>query len=319
MRPLQFEADGITPKEPALFAVSISPMDEFGKLDDEAFRAHLRRLISAGIGIYVASSAAGEGQSLTRSELEHLCGVAADECASQTPVYLSVPESRTTTEMLEKCRIGLAAGADVIQLYQLDQGGGHGIRASLSEQEAYFRELLEAIDAPVVLSLSAASGFVAPATLTARLCNEYPQVRAVAVHGPNLIVPYFMHLRDAAPSHVKIYGSVSDLFTLLPLGGWGCVSAHANIIPNLCRSMVEHFVAGRITEAGEAFMQVQRLSAEVDALKLESGDALKGTMRALGLPSGYSRPPRQRLSEESVESVRRRFEQLDWLRLENGA
>lgn len=319
MSPLQFDDDGITPKQPAVFAVSITPMDESGRVDDDAFRAHLRRLISAGVGIYIASSAAGEGQSLSRAELERLVGVAADECASKTPVYLSVPESRTTAEMLEKCRIGLAAGADVIQLYQLDQGGGHGIRASVSEQEAYFRELLEAIDAPVVLSLSAASGFVAPAPLTARLCNDYPHVRAVAVHGPNLFVPYFMHLREAAPSHVKVYGSASDLFTLLPLGGWGCVSAHANIFPNLCRAMVEHFVAGRIAEAGEAFMQVQRLAAPVDALKAESNDALKGAMRALGLPSGPSRAPRQPLPEASIDSFRRRFEELDWVRLENEA
>src|SRR3712207_8546204 len=55
-------------------------------------------------------------------------------------------------EMLWKCRLAIGAGVEVVQLYQIDSG--HGRHPTLSEQERYFRDCLEALNHPVVLSRS---------------------------------------------------------------------------------------------------------------------------------------------------------------------
>ena len=53
------------PAKPTMFSMSVTPMDSRGKLDEAGSRAHLRRQIDAGVGIYLGSGGSGEGHALT--------------------------------------------------------------------------------------------------------------------------------------------------------------------------------------------------------------------------------------------------------------
>jgi 4-hydroxy-tetrahydrodipicolinate synthase len=314
-RRIEVLSDGVTPERPTMFCMVVTPMDEQGRIDEQGFRAHLRRMIDARVGVYLASGGSGQGHALEPDELKRVYEIGVSECKGNIPVYCNPPEARTAREMIWKCRLAVEAGVEVVQLYQIDSG--HGRHPTLPEQERYFRDCLEAINHPIVLSIHQASGFLAPVTLTAKLCNEYPQIKGVNLHGPGL--PYFVQLQDSVGPDVKLYGGSNNLLSMLPIGGWGCQAAEPNLVPNLCRSIIDHFLEGRIHEMGEAYKNMLRIWSALAPAQAESQDATKAVLRGMGLPGGYPRPPRALVAEGTLQKVRGSLEALRMWDLENAA
>jgi 4-hydroxy-tetrahydrodipicolinate synthase len=68
------------PARPIMFSMVVTPMDEDGRLDEPGIRAHLQRMIDAGVGVYLGSGGSGEGHALTIEELGRLYRIGVDEC-----------------------------------------------------------------------------------------------------------------------------------------------------------------------------------------------------------------------------------------------
>ena len=58
------------------FVISITPFHEDGRLDEDRFRAHMRRLAAGGIGVYVGGGGSGEGYTLAFEETKRLLAIA---------------------------------------------------------------------------------------------------------------------------------------------------------------------------------------------------------------------------------------------------
>src|SRR5260370_31749791 len=106
---------------------------------------------------------------------------------------------------------------------------------------------------------------------------------------------------------------------MLPLGGWGAQAAEPNLVPNLSRSIIDHFLAGRIDAMGEAYKQVLRIWMALAPAQAESQDATKAVLNSLGLPGGYPRPPRARVAEATLAKVRESLDALHVWDLEKAA
>jgi len=295
-----------------MFSMVVTPMDRDGLIDEEAFRLHLRRMVGARVGVYLGSGGTGQGHALDHRELARIYEIGVDECKGRVPVYCNPPEARTAKEMLTKCQLAVDADVDVVQIYQLD--AGHGRAPTAGEQELYFRDVLEQIVHPVALSIHRSSGFLASVELVIRLCDDYPQIKVVNLHGPDL--PYFVRLQDRVSRNVKLYGGMTTLLSTLPLGGWGCQAAEPNIVPNLARSIIDRFLEGKVREMGDAYKSVLRLWAALEPAQAESQDATKAVLRELGLPGGYPRPPRAQVADETLRQVRQSLESLGIWELE---
>ena len=305
-------ADYATPSVPTMFSMVVTPMDRDGLIDEEAFRLHLRRMVAAHVGVYLGSGGTGQGHALDHGELARIYEIGVGECKGKVPVYCNPPESRTAKEMLSKCRLAIDAQVDLVQIYQLD--AGHGRRPTAREQELYFRDLLERIPYPVALSVHRSSGYLASVELVIQLCEDYPQIKAVNLHGPDLT--YFVHLQDRVSGSVKLYGGMTTLLSTLPLGGWGCQAAEPNLVPNLARSIIDRFLEGKALDMGDAYKSVLRLWAALEPAQAKSQDATKAVLRALGLPGGYPRPPRAPVAEVTLQQVRQNLEALGIWELE---
>ena len=296
-----------------MFSMVVTPMDDQGRLDEAGFRAHLRRQIDGGVGVYLGSGGSGEGHALTIDELAQLYRIGVDECKGKVPVYCNPPESRSANEMLAKSRQAIDAGADLVQFYQLD--AGHGRVPVLPEQEMYFRDLLEAIDHPVGISIHQAVGYLAPCALVIKLCLDYPQIKLVNIpFGPTM--NYLVQLKDSIPDTIKIYVGMHNILSGLAMGAWGAQVTETNQIPHLCQAMIDEFVAGDVARAAETYAHILRLTDVIDMGRRVSADGPKAALKAMGFDVGAPRHPRVPVDDATVEKMRSAIARLGTLELE---
>jgi 4-hydroxy-tetrahydrodipicolinate synthase len=299
-----------------MFSMVVTPMDEHGRLDEAGIRAHLQRMIDAGVGVYLGSGGSGEGHALTIDELGRLYRIGVDACRGKVPVYCNPPEARSANEMLDKARQAIDAGADLVQFYQLD--AGHGRVPVLAEQELYFRDLLEQVDHPVGISIHAAVGYLAPCSLVAKLCNEYPQIKLVNIpFGPTM--NYLVELQASIPDTIKIYVGMHNILSGLMMGAWGAQVTETNQVPHLCQAIVDDFVDGDLSGAATNYAHVLRVADVIDVGRRVSADGPKAALAALGFDVGAPRRPRVPVDIETVTRMRAAFERLGTLELEQQA
>jgi 4-hydroxy-tetrahydrodipicolinate synthase len=284
-----------------MFCMSQTPFRDDFSVDEDALRAHLRRLIAARNGIYMGSGGAGEGHVLTPKECRQIYDIAVDEVRGRVPLYCNPREAHSAAGMLEVAREAVAAGIDAVQFYQLD--GGHGMQPTLREQEAYWKEVLDAIQHPVAISIHAQAGYNAPVPFLKSLCDRYEQIIAINVMGGQSHA-YFMRLRDALPSRIKLYTSQPNVVQVLTLGGAGSMGQENNAVPHICQSIADGYLAGDMRKVSQATQALQRLNNTVQQFSEAPGSArgVKMTLKVLGLGNGVMRrpyvlPPDDRLRE----------------------
>ncbi len=291
-----------------MFCMAATPFREDGSLDEDGLRQHLRRIVDAGNGIYLGSGGAGEGHVLTPAELRRIYEIGVEVGRGAVPVYANPRESRSAAAMYEVAKEAVTAGVDAVQIYQLD--AGHGMIPTPREQEAYFRELLDEIDHPIAISVHIYAGYNAPVALLAALCRDYPQVIALNVMGPPN--NWFMEVRDALPESVRMYTGIVNLLQVLALGASGALLAENNIIPTVCRSLADAWLAADLDTAGDAARTVQRFANVVNRWAPSTARWVKMAMKVLDLPAGngvlrrpYMLPPEaeQREMAQAFEAL----------------
>jgi dihydrodipicolinate synthase/N-acetylneuraminate lyase len=266
-----------------------TPFGEGGEVDEQALRMHLRRVVSAGCGVYLGSPGSGEGHTLSVDELRRVYEIGVEECRGRVWTGANVPEQRSAARSLAMCKVAAEAGVDIVQVYQLD--GGHGMRPTVSEQERFYDTVLGGLDHTIALSVHALSGYVPPVSLITRLAERYPQVRTL-----NLVqvpAPYFVAARDAVGDRLVLNVHLVGVIEGLALGATGYQSAEANVAPNLARAVTERFAAGDLAGAADAFAHLTRLGSVLDQWAPSSARPIKMALKALQLPGGNGaiRPP----------------------------
>lgn len=289
--------------ELTMFCMSQTPFKDDFSIDEDALRAHLRRLIDARNGIYMGSGGAGEGHVLNVKECRQIYDIAVDEVKHRVPLYCNPREAHNAAGMLEVAREAVAAGIDAVQFYQLD--GGHGMMPTQREQENYWREILDAIQHPVAISIHGQAGYNATPALLKDLCAQYEQIVAINVMGGQSNA-YFMRLRDTLPARVKLYTSQGNVVQVLTLGGAGSMGQENNAVPNICQSIADGYLAGDMGRVGRATQMLQRLNNVVGQFSEAPGSArgVKMTLQVLGLGNGVIRKPYAMAPDEQLQKFK---------------
>jgi 4-hydroxy-tetrahydrodipicolinate synthase len=140
------------------------------RLDEPAFRAHLRRLAAAGVGVFVGGAGSGEAYTLSPDEMQRVLAIAVDELKGKVPVRGMGVEPRTAAEMIRFAELCAAAGVDAMQVYSLDIG--HLGKPSNDEIERYLDDVLSVIAVHAVISTHFSVGSFVPVELLARISRS---------------------------------------------------------------------------------------------------------------------------------------------------
>src|SRR5262245_58086038 len=277
--------------EPSAFVISITPFDAAGAVDEEAVRAHFARLADAGVGVYVGGGGSGEGHALLRPEVDRLLQVAVEELVGKVPTRAMGVEPRTARQMIEFGRQVKGTGVEAMQIYSLDMG--HLGIPRPQELDAYFREVLDAIEVPAVISTHFSVGYMVPIDLLCRLCDDYDSVVGINCSiGQDFT--YLVRLLDEVDPRVEVHvGGPMHALSALAMGATGYLSSEGNLVPQLVNSVVTHYAAGEYAEAADAYGKVMQVFT-----LLSSRVAVKALLKAFGLPGGEPRAPRMLLTTE---------------------
>jgi 4-hydroxy-tetrahydrodipicolinate synthase len=276
---------------PSAYVISITPFELDGAVDWGGTRAHWRRLVEAGIGVYVGGGGSGEGHALLDEEVDGLLELAASELVGKVPTRAMGVEPRTAKQMIEFGRRVKGYGLDAMQIYSLDMG--HLGIPRPAEQERYFTEVLEQVDMPAVISTHFSVGYMVPVDLLCALCDTYPSVVGINCSiGQDFT--YLVRLLDEVPDHVEVHvGGPMYTLSALAMGGTGFLSSEGNLVPQLAQSIVGHYAAGEYEDAADAYAKLLQVFT-----MLSSRVAVKAILRALSLPGGEPRLPRMLLATE---------------------
>jgi 4-hydroxy-tetrahydrodipicolinate synthase len=199
-------------------------------------------------------------------------------------------------------RLVAETGVDAMQLYSLDQG--HGNRPGDAEMERYYRDVLDGVEVPVVLSTHQSVGYLIPVELLARLVAEHDNV--IGVNCSTNEIPYLVDLIAAVDGKVDVHvGGPMHALTCLAAGGQGYLSSDGNLTPALCVEVIRAWEAGDLAACTAAFERVLRLFTATRALGGIVGT--KAALQLAGLPGGWPRRPRLPMPDDRLDEVRRRL------------
>jgi 4-hydroxy-tetrahydrodipicolinate synthase len=273
----------------------VTPMQEDGALDLDAFRKLIDWHIKEGTDGIVVVGTTGESPTVDWDEHRLLIKTAVDHAGKRVPIIAGTG-ANATAEAIELSAYAREAGAagslSVVPYYNKPTQEG---------LYRHFKAIAETVDLPMIM-------YNVPGRTVADLQNE--TVLRLAQ------VPGIVGIKDATgsiergselirrkPREFRVYsGDDATALALILHGGHGVISVTANVAPRLMHEMCAAAMAGEVAKAREANNRLLPLHRN---LFLEANPIpVKWAVQQMGLIKGGIRLPLTTLSAGCHEAVR---------------
>lgn len=296
------------PSASRAWAVSLTPFLADGMLDEAGLTRHLGRLAETGIGVYVGSSNAGEGFTLSPEERERVFDIAVKALRGLVPVRSGGCEPQSLRAAISELQAAEHAGLDAAHLFPLDTG--HAGPPRVKEIEHYYRSVIESTSINIEISNYPAMGYSLPLTLVGRLLEDYPQLVGVRDAGGE--TGYLRELVALCRGRAEVHtGGIRNLLSALHHGSQGFISAEANLAPRLAVSVMQAWDRGDAPGLRDAHERLWQLHELVNRFGGSEGRGIKPLLNRLGHPGGALRVPRIPISGEELDAMAMAFAALD--------
>lgn len=287
----------------------VTPMDEDGGLDLEAFRRLIDWHIAEGTDAIVVVGTTGESPTVDFDEHRLLIETAVQHAAKRVPIIAGTG-ANATSEAIELSGFAKAAGAEmsltVVPYYNKPTQEG---------LYRHFKAIAEAVDIPQIL-------YNVPGRTVADLGND--TVLRLAE------VPGIIGIKDATgnlergsdllrrkPKAFRVYsGDDATGIALMLLGGDGVISVTANVAPRLMHEMCAAALRG--DAAGAVALNNRLLGLHRDLFCEANPIPVKWAVQQLGLMQGGIRLPLTPLSAQYHELVREAMKQAGAVKVVGG-
>ena len=290
MNPQPLRLDGIYPPIP-------TPFDAQGRFAPGALADNLARWNQFGLRGYVVLGTNGEYVFLTEEEKLQVLETARAAIPADR-LLIAGTGYEATCMTIELTKKAADVGADAALIITPSYYTGRMTPEVLIH---HFHAVAEASPIPIIIyNMPACTGIDLSAATVAAMA-EHPHVIGIKESGGNVVKMGDIR-RLAGPDFQVLAGSASFLLPGLSVGAVGGVLALANIAPDKCLALRQHFLDGQWEQARE--LQVRMIPVNTAVTSGWGVPALKAAMDMLGLYGGPVREPLLPLAGELREKLR---------------
>ncbi|MER6954838.1 4-hydroxy-tetrahydrodipicolinate synthase [Streptomyces sp. NPDC000618] len=284
-----------------ILCAMVTPFTGSGALDLDGAQRLADRLVSAGCDGLVLSGTTGESPTTSDAEKAELVAAVRESVGDRASIVTGVGTS-DTRHTLELAAAAEKAGADGVLVVS-----PYYSRPPQDALEAHFREVADASGLPVMLyDIPGRTGTRIEPETVLRVA-EHPRIVAVK----DCSYDFLGAQKVLARTGLAYYAGCDEHnLALYAVGGAGCVSTVANLVPDRLRAVLDAFDAGDTAEAARLQQRATELVELVMASGLPGTVTVKGLLNDLGLPSGPVRAPLRPADRDTVGGLRAAYERL---------
>jgi len=259
------------------YVALVTPFDSEGRLDEDAYRALVRRQLRAGTSGLVPCGSTGEAATLLHEEYRRCLEICMEESRGDTPVVAGIG-ANATWKAVELTREAESLGVDALLVL-----APYYNKPTQEGLYQHFRAVARSTRLPVVVYNipGRCAVNIAPKTI-ARLAKDCPNILAVKEASGSLDqVSEIVSLTP--PSFVVLSGDDSLTLPMMSVGARGIVSVVANIAPKETQALCVAFLKGDLKKARalhlRLFPLVKSLFVETNPIPVKAALGLMGLCR----------------------------------------
>jgi 4-hydroxy-tetrahydrodipicolinate synthase len=280
-----------------VFAVSCTPFDAAGEVDERVLRRHVLWMLDEGVDGVIPTGSTGEFAFLSEDERRRVLAVTLEAAGGRVPVYAGAAAC-ATRETVRHARHAEQAGADGVMI--VSPYYGH-----LSQDELYhhFRAVSESIAIPVILyNNPGTTGSDVLAETVARLAELRNIVAVKESTGEMQRVNEIMRL---CGDQIEVICGCDTLpLEMFLMGVRGWVAAPANAIPRECVALYRLAVEQRDIMAARDLYDILLPLFELFEGSGQYVQLNKAALEMQGRSIGAPRPPLLPVTEERRAQLR---------------
>jgi 4-hydroxy-tetrahydrodipicolinate synthase len=221
----------------------VTPFKKDGSIDEAALRRFVDFQISGGVEALVPVGTTGENPTLNADEQKHVIEIVIEQTNKRVKIFAGAG-SNNTTEVVEKVRFAKKAGADAALVV-----GPYYNRPTQHGYFQHFSTVADAVDIPLIIyNVPGRTGGNIEAATMLRMAEEIPNVVMVKEASGNMT--QIMEIARNMPKHFSLLsGDDSLAYSLIALGGDGCISVVSNEVPKEYSNLLRLCLKGNWTEA----------------------------------------------------------------------
>lgn len=282
----------------------VTPFSADGKVDYDAFEAHVRRMVEGGVSGLFPNSTTGEFVHLTFEEAQRLVKTSVNVAPSSIMVLPGISSNRTE-DSVRMAKEFVDLGADGVVVLP-----PFFFRSSTEVMHRHFSAVAQSVDVPVIIYNNPLNtGVVVPVSEYVRLAREYSNVMAAKVTYPDFsyLVELVREVKGVRKDFSVLTGLDYMLLATLAVGGDGVVPGLGNIMPEPYVALVRAFKSGDMGSAlryNNVILELSRLYW-MGGQGAESPAVIKAALEATGSQvKRYVRDPLRPLTDEEVQQVK---------------
>ena len=271
-----------------------TPFDDRGRIDWPAFEMLCEHQIRSGATAIVVNETMGEASTLDDDEHGQIIGTAVKVARGRIAVIAGAG-SNSTCQAIELTATAEAEGADailaVVPYYNKPMQAG---------MLAHFQNIAASTSLPIILHDNPSRTMREMSDETILRLSESSQFMGLNESTGN--VARLFRLRSMLPAGFRLLcGNDANAMAYLASGGDGCISAIANLFPDLCRRGYESCTTGNFQVSRNVSGRLAALGTVMAADS--SVAALKYGMSMLGFMSPSVRLPLVELDERDKQAM----------------
>ncbi len=285
-----------------VYCVLVTPFKTDESLDEDGLRSHIDRVIENGVDGVIIGGSNGEFASLSEEERKRLIKVGTEHVNGRVPVVVGsmAPSTRETIRWSKFAEDLGAAGLLVVSPYY----------GSITDEALYqhYKAVAEAVNIPIMpYNNTDTSGNDLKPEIVNRLVDEGKIAYVKACVDSRRMQTIMGHCGDK----INLFSGVDDLlFQCLTLGGVGCVSGSANVVPGIVKELYNLIVKeDNIKAARELWYKFVPLAAFFETPRVWLPN-IKAGCEIVGDPVGPPRRPLLPASDKDKKDIRRLLKNL---------